>query len=245
MNEVIRQLHQRRSVRSFEDRPIGADLKSQILSAAVQAPTAGCQQLYTIIDVTSPIVKDALADSCDHQPFIAKAPMVLVFCADARKWYDAYVLAGCSPRAPGAGDLLLAVDDALIAAQNAVTAAWSLGIGSCYAGDIMENAEMQREILKLPEYVFPAALAAFGYPTPQQAERAKPQRCDMDLIVHENAYRRLDGGELRRMVSKSCSDENFEEWMRAFCARKYDSGFSREMTRSVRRWLEEFAFTGE
>ena len=27
--------------------------------------------------------------------------------------------------------------------------------------------------------------------------------------------------------------------MRAFCARKYDSGFSREMTRSVRRWLEE------
>ena len=64
--------------------------------------------------------------------------MVLIFCADCRKWYEAFQAAGCKPRLPGAGDLMLAVSDAMIAAQNAVTAAWSLGIGSCYIGDIME-----------------------------------------------------------------------------------------------------------
>lgn len=244
MSDTISELAARISVRAFDGTPLSAAERAAILSSAVQAPSAGCQQLYTILDITDAGIRAHLADLCDHQPFVAKAPMALVFCADAKKWYDAFALAGCHPRKPGAGDLLLAADDALIAAQNAVTAAWSLGIGSCYAGDIMENAEMQREILGLPEYVFPAALAAFGYPTPQQAEREKPQRCDMNLIVHENAYRRLDDGELRRMVSKNCSDENFGEWMRAFCARKYDSGFSREMTRSVRRWLEEFAYTG-
>ena len=46
-----------------------------------------------------------------------------------------------SPREPDVGDLLLAVSDANIAAQNAVTAAEAMGIGSCYIGDIMENAE--------------------------------------------------------------------------------------------------------
>ena len=50
---------------------------------------------------------------------------------------------GCDPRRPGEGDLLLATADAAIAAQNAVTAAWSLGIGSCYIGDVMENCEKQ------------------------------------------------------------------------------------------------------
>ena len=77
--------------------------------------------------------------------------MALVFCADCRKWLSFYREAGLTPRKPGTGDLLLAVEDALIAAQNAVTAAESLGIGSCYIGDVMENAEEMKELLKLPD----------------------------------------------------------------------------------------------
>ena len=117
---------------------IPEEMKDMILEAAMQAPTAGCQQLYTILDITDQNLKEALAESCDHQPFIAKAPMVLVFCADCKKWYDAYLEAGCKPRKPDVGDLMLAVTDTAIAAQNAVVAAESFGIGSCYIGDIME-----------------------------------------------------------------------------------------------------------
>ena len=101
MNEIIKSLYDRKSVRVFEDRPIPADMKKTILEMAAQAPSAGCQQLYTIIDVTDQAIKDALADFCDHQPFIAKADMVEVFCADCKKWYDAYIEAGCSPRHHG------------------------------------------------------------------------------------------------------------------------------------------------
>ena len=192
MNEITRSLHQRKSVRAFLDRPIDQKEKNAILQAAVQAPTAGNQQLYTILDITDPALKEALAVSCDNQPFIAKAPVVLVFCADCKKWYDAYQMAGCSPREPGVGDLMLAVTDTAIAAQNAVTAAESLGIGSCYIGDIMENCQIQRELLSLPEYVFPAVMLVLGYPTKQQQERPKPARCPMKQIVHENGYRSMD-----------------------------------------------------
>ncbi|OUP04880.1 nitroreductase [Anaerofilum sp. An201] len=240
MNPILQSLYARKSVRAFEDRPIPEELKQQILEAAVQAPTAGNQQLYTILDITDPLLKQALSITCDHQPFIAKAPMVLIFCADCKKWLDAYREAGCTPRAPGAGDLLLAVTDAAIAAQNAVVAAESLGIGSCYIGDVMENCERQRELLHLPDYVFPAAMLVFGWPTRQQRERPKPARCPMEQIVHANAYRCMDGQELRAMLAGRTGAQGFEDWCAAFCARKYDSDFSREMTRSVEEYLHQF-----
>ena len=77
---------------------------------------------------------------------------------------------------------------ATIAAQNAVVAAESMGIGSCYIGDIMENCEAQRELLHLPDYVVPVGMLIFGYPTDQQKSRPKPERVEQKYIVHENGY---------------------------------------------------------
>ena len=242
MNETIRQLIGRKSVRVFEDREIDEPIIQEILTAAVNAPTAGNQQLYTILRITDPEIKTKLSESCDHQPFIAEGKLVLVFCADCLKWYQAFRTAGCDPREPGVGDLLLAVDDAMIAAQNAVTAAESHGIGSCYIGDIMENIETQREILALPEYVFPAALLVFGYPNEQQKARKKPERVPMEFIVQENTYRPHSPEELRRMFADRCGKTGFEDWMRAFCERKFNSDFSREMTRSVTAALKAFKY---
>lgn len=240
MNETIKSLIDRKSVRVFEDREISEEAVQQILLAAVNAPTAGNQQLYTILRITDEAVKRQLADSCDHQPFIAEGKLVLVFCADCLKWYNAFLSGGCEPRKPGVGDLLLAVDDALIAAQNAVVAAESMGIGSCYIGDIMEACETQRQILGLPRYVFPAALLVFGYPTEQQKSRKKPVRAKMEYIVQENRYHVHTDAELRDMLMKNATPETYDGWLKAFCNRKYNSDFSREMTRSVTEFLKEY-----
>lgn len=90
MNEILKSLHGRKSVRVFEERKIPASIKREILLAAMAAPSAGNQQLYTILDITDQSIKNRLAVTCDNQPFIAKAPMVLIFLADCQKWYDAY-----------------------------------------------------------------------------------------------------------------------------------------------------------
>lgn len=241
MNTVITQLFDRKSVRVFEDKEITKEEKQLILEAAAMAPTAGNQQLYTILDITDQELKEKLVDTCDHQPFIASAKMVLIFCADCKKWYDAFLTSGCEPRKPGAGDLLLAVNDAVIAAQNAVVAAHSLGIGSCYIGDIMENCEEQRALLQLPKYVFPTAMLVFGYPTQQQLERKKPERINMKHLVHENGYRSMDAEELEAMFAKNAVNREYSDWMQAFCNRKYNSDFAREMSRSVAEYLKDFA----
>lgn len=239
-NEVVKNLFERKSVRIFEDRPISPEDRLTILQAACQAPTAGNQQLYTILDITEPALKKRLSVTCDNQPFIADAPLVLLFCADCQKWYDAYRYAGCTPRHPSAGDLMLAVEDSSLAAQNAVTAAWSLGIGSCYIGDIMEHCELHRELFQLPPYVFPAVMLVLGYPTARQRERIKPARCPLDSIVMENTYRKMDRDALYQMFSHKSGQQSYEDWMTAFCNRKYNSDFSREMGRSVREYLKEF-----
>lgn len=239
-NPVIQSLFDRKSVRVYEEREIEPEKKQLILEAACQAPSAGNQQLYTIIDITDQKLKEKLSVTCDNQPFIAKAPLVLIFCADAQKWYDAYRSCGIDARKPESGDILLAMEDAAIAAQNGVTAAESLGIGSCYIGDILENCEQHRELLGLPDYVIPAVMVVFGYPTKQQKERKKPERTAMQYIVHENRYRQPDKEQLKGMLEHNAPAGNYEAWLRAFCHRKYMSDFSREMSRSVKAYLEKF-----
>jgi hypothetical protein len=104
----------------------------------------------------------------------------------------------------------------------------------------MENAETQRELLGLPEYVFPAAMLVFGYPTEQQLRRPKPERADLKYIVCENRYEALTPEATEEMFTPRCAGKSYTDWMRAFCDRKYNSDFSREMTRSVKVFLEAF-----
>ena len=234
-NETLNLLLRSKSVRVFEDREITAEEKEAIFLAAMAAPTAGNQQLYTILDITDPAIKEKLADTCDHQPFIAQAKMVLIFCADVRRWVDLFEEAGAVPRRPGPGDLMLACADACIAAQNAVVAAQSLGLGSCYIGDIIENFEYHRDLLKLPEHVVPAAMVCFGYPTEQQLRRQKPARFKAEDLVHENGYDIDKSEALPWMVMERqvLSDDEVPLWLRNLARRKWDSEFSKEMNRSA------------
>ena len=110
----------------------------------------------------------------------------------------------------------------------------------CDIGDIMENCEEQRKLLQLPEYVFPAVMIVFGWPTKQQMKRKKPERCEQKHIVHENTYRNMEGDELREMFAYKCKNSTYEEWCSAFCNRKYNSDFSKEMSKSVKEYLEQF-----
>ena len=245
MTLVIDQLWERKSVRVYEDRPIDGDVKKAILESALQAPTAGNMALYTILDITDPEIKLALSKSCDNQPFIATAPMVLIFCADYRRWYDVFCRYEDEVRKPDVGDMFLAQADALIAAQNAVVAAHSLDLGSCYIGDITENFEYHRQLLNLPQYVVPAAMLCFGYPTQQQMHRQKPARFSMEDMVHENGYQAEKAAQMPRMLAEQTGrkGEALADWIRRFCKRKWNSEFSQEMSRScaemVRFWKEE------
>ena len=244
MNEVLTQLHARKSVRVFTDQPVAQDVKQAVLEAALQAPTAGNMSLVTILDITDPSIKAALAKSCDNQPFIATAPMVLIFCADYQRWYDVFCKHCEEVRLPQEGDLFLAQADAIIAAQNAVVAAHSLGLGSCYIGDITENFEFHQKLLNLPKYAVPSAMLCIGYPTEQQTNRPKPPRFTVADLVHQNGYdpEKADMDAML-MERNDIPEEELGDFVRRFCNRKWNSEFSCEMSRScaqiIRSWCRE------
>jgi nitroreductase len=245
MNDVIEQIKNRKSMRVYENIPIPEKAKNEILNAAFEAPTAGAMMLYSILDITDEELKKKLAITCDNQPFIAKAPLVLIFLADYQRWYDAFCYEDCNPRKPGEGDILLACADAIIAAQNTVVAAESLGIGSCYIGDILENCEAVRELLNLTDYVLPAAMVVYGYPSEAQKNRRKPARFEKKFIVFNNKYQRLtkeEHSQMQRIRNEkdSLPGKDTGEDIKALCNRKYMSDFSLEMNRSAREYLKKF-----
>jgi FMN reductase (NADPH)/FMN reductase [NAD(P)H] len=226
----------------------------------MRAPTAGNMMLYTIIEVEDQALKDQLAVTCDNQPFIAKAPYLLLFLADYQRWYDYYLAAGVAQiceqrglemRRPAEGDMLLACCDALIAAQSAVIAAESLGIGSCYIGDILERWEIHRDLFQLPPYVLPVTLICFGYPTEEQAARAQPTRFAQQFIVHRDHYQRLDPPALEEMfrprneqlLAHGSRKDGIQNAGQFNFLNKFSAEFSVEMSRSVRAMLE--SWTGQ
>ncbi|WP_026881896.1 nitroreductase family protein [Clostridium akagii] len=245
MNEVLEQIKNRKSIRIFEDKLIEDNIKKEIFNAAFEAPTAGGMMLYSIINVTEEILKNKLSLICDDQSFIAKAPLVLIFLADYQRWYDSFEFEGCKPRKPGQGDILLAYSDAVIAAQNTVVAAESLGIGSCYIGDIIEKCEDLTELLDLPEYVIPAAMVVYGYPTEAQKNRKKPARFQEQYMVFENKYHSLSREEHIQMHGErnkkaGFPNKNISKNIMELCKRKYMSDFSLEMNRSAAGYLKKF-----
>ena len=255
MNQILELLSKRKSVRVYERKKISQEARDTILTATMRAPTAGNMMLYSIIEVKDQIAKDQLVKTCDNQPFIAKAPFVLLFLADYQRWYDYYHVSGVEQhcrkkgiamRQPQEGDLFLACCDALIAAQTAVIAAESLGIGSCYIGDIMENYQKHKALFKLPRYVFPITLVCFGYPTRRQQERVLTQRFDKKFILFEDHYRRLGKEAFEdmfrerqtQMFGKRDVVKGTRNVGQMMYQKKFDSEFAHEMNRSVQAMLQ-------
>jgi FMN reductase (NADPH)/FMN reductase [NAD(P)H] len=256
-NPTLDLIHKRRSIRLYDPTPLSEQEKDAILSATLRAPTAGAMMLYTIIEVEDQALKDRLAETCDHQAFIASAPWLLLFLADYQRWMDLYTAAGCEsraaelgidPRQPGVGDLFLAFMDAMIAAQTAVIAAESLGIGSCYIGDIIEQWEAHQALFNLPRYTFPSALLCFGRPAKEPPGPPVP-RFERRFIVHKNAYRRFGPQELDelhlpfgvRSLAYKEYPNGAQNIAQANYLRKFTADFSIEMTRSVKEILKNWS----
>ncbi|MGL5380328.1 nitroreductase family protein [Clostridium sp.] len=256
MNKVLEVLKNRSSLRKYKDEKISKDDLDLILEGAMRAPTAGNMMLYSIIKVEDYEKKLTLSKTCDNQPFIATAPVVLIFLADLQRWFDYYehsnVREYCIKNnkefeTPDEGDLLLAIQDAMAAAQNAVIAAESLGIGSCYIGDIIEHYEIHKELFNLPPWAAPISMLCLGYKEENINNDIK-DRFNSKYIVFDEKYNRLSGEDFEEMYKgkeKLVLENNVykaENYGQLIYGRKTGAEFSKEMERSskliIKTWVE-------
>ena len=248
---VLSCIEARSSTRRFDaDVDITQGQRDAVLHAASRAPSAGAMMMYSIIDVREQATRDRLAVLCDNQPMIAKAPWALVFVVDYCKWIDLFEYAGCLDDAfaresgcvhrshPGLGDFA-------IAAQNAVIAAEAVGLGTCYIGDVIENAEAVRALLDLPPHTVPLSMLILGVPRKRRPATPHPT---VNLVMSER-YRRADAETLDAQVRemdamfRPHADEAGAR-VRDIYKRKHTSSFMAEMSRSMELWLKNWVGEG-
>jgi len=251
-NQTLELIKNRRTIRTYDPKPLTQDEIDAIVQGAMRAPTAGKMMFYSIIQVTDQKLKDRLVVTCDNQPHIAKAPLVLLFLADMQRWWDYFkvckVKEMCQERSidfqtPQESDLLLASCDALIAAQNAVIAAEALGIGSCYIGDIMENYETHREMFDLPRWVFPITLLCFGYPKGDKNKIPLTSRFPQKFIHFTNKYAKLSEQDFTEMLENERGRMHIKDAQNLgqnLYLAKLGADYSLEMRRSVKIALKEW-----
>ncbi|MFW9818668.1 MAG: nitroreductase family protein, partial [Candidatus Thorarchaeota archaeon] len=88
LNNVIKLINNRCTLRAYDPTPLSQEEIDIIVHSAMRAPTAGNMMFYSIIEVKDQKKKEKLVKTCDNQPHIAKAPLVLIFLADMQRWYD-------------------------------------------------------------------------------------------------------------------------------------------------------------
>ena len=240
MNEVIKLLKSHTSIRKFNETEITDEQIQHIIESAMQGATAGNMMAYSIIKIRSKDTLLKLSKSCDNQPFIADADAALLFVADSYKWHKFYEQRKITEtfpdyKGPSISDFILGVEDGMIAAQNAVIAAESLGIGTCYIGDIMENHEYHKELFNLPKHTMPIALVVMGnYDTKPQIR----ERFDKSYVVFDETYPTITEDFINNMFSKEESKD--KDFATKFYKRKMDAPFFKEMIRSIKLYLSEW-----
>jgi len=226
-------LMKRRSVRSFEDRPVPDDVVGKLVDAANNAPT-GCNiQPLSIVTVQEAGGRAKLGRMIKRQPWVKNAPLSMIFCLDfwrLKRWAE---LSGVDFRGNDAlSHFLLGYADVMCAAQTVVILAESLGLGSVYVGRVPYVADEAREYFGMPTYVFPIMLLCLGYPktVPRNVPKLRPA-----VTRHKERYRPLNDDEVRNAFDEKYGsfDENAERYFERVLVEAVEAGEQGEG-----RWLE-------
>lgn len=187
----------RRSIRTYEDRPVPPDLLERVLAAAAQAPSPHHSVPWRLAVLTGPEAKAALADAMgakwradllgdglgaaeievelekSHRRLTASPVVVVgsVYPEQLDEYPDA---------ARQQAETLMAAHSLGAALQNVMLAAHANALASCWMCAPVFCSEVVREALGLPSHLIPHAIVTIGYPARPPRPR---ERASVDQIV--------------------------------------------------------------
>ena len=176
MNEVIKQLQNRRSVREFTGETIKEEDLKTILATAQRAANSVNGQQTSLIIIKDKEKLEKIAELCGGQKHITQAGAFVFVLVDFHRGVYAANSVGKRNIGPKSADgLLVGAVDAGIMVNALQTAAHSLGYGTTVIGAIRKATKEFIKMLELPEYVFPIVGTTIGVPVERQLTRVKPR----------------------------------------------------------------------
>jgi nitroreductase len=232
----------RRSILKFKDDDVSSDTLDQVLQAALRASGPGGtlkggyrgSQPLSIIVVRDRARRAQLNELlCEgRRPCMEQAPVALVFCVDTHRMNRWCALGGGAPHFKGIGVLWVALRAVYTAAQNAVIAAESLGLGSQYIQEIVWQPYTTLGFFQLPPQVLPVAMLMMGYP--EERPQLAPT-LPLEAVVHREVYSDPSDEELV---------EYFQDWLSSL---PEDSKLRRHMeskdVTTLAQWVSLLTYT--
>ena len=188
---VIDQLLAHRSVRGFLDKPLAGGTLELLVAAAQSASSSSNLQAWSVVAVEDAGRKARLSAIAGGQAHMRQAPLLLVWVADLSRLDRVAERRGDVADANRFTELfLVAAIDAALAAQNAVIAAESLGLGTVYIGALRNRVDQVAAELILPPRSFAVFGLCVGHPDPARPASIKP-RLPQSAVLHRETYATL------------------------------------------------------
>jgi nitroreductase len=158
----------RRSIRQFSDAPVDDQVVTELLNAAMAAPSAGNQQPWHFIVIRSHDLLDQIPKVHPHAKMVEGAQLAVLVCGDlSLEVHKGFWIQDCSA-----------------ATENLLLAANAKGLGAVWVGVYPREDRMLglRGLLGIPEQAVPFALIPIGYPLEpkEPAQRFNPERIHRD-----------------------------------------------------------------
>ena len=196
---VIEQIHKHRSIRKYKPDPIPDAVLTEILEAGIRTSSSGNMQAYSIIITSEADLRSRLSEPHLGQSMVVDAPVLLTFCADFHRMRRWLKLSDAPDNFDNYFRFMVAAIDAILVSQTVALAAESKGLGLCYLGSTLANADQIGEILQLPANVVPVVGYSLGYPAEDPDLR---DRLPAQGLVHRETYQDYSDQEIKAIYQE-------------------------------------------
>jgi nitroreductase len=222
MNPVIDLLNSHRSIRRFSGREVPQPLVEELVLAGQSASTSSFIQGCTVIQVNDADNRARLAACAGNQPYVERAPVFLVFCADMQRHRLACDMHSAGMKSGYTEQFITTTVDCALFAQNLMIAAESEGLGGVFIGGIRNRIADVAELLQLPDLVYPVFGMCLGYP--DQAPVLRP-RLPLPVVLKQDRYD--DAGDRERIAHY---DHAVREYYMTRTGGKKDTAWSEQIS---------------
>jgi nitroreductase len=170
---VMKNILERKSVRTYAKREVSEDQLNQLLKAAMAAPSARNSQPWAFVVINKREILNNLSSLLPNAKMLSEAQAAIIVCGNMEKALE------------GEGREFW-VQDCSAATQNILLAAESMGLGAVWTGAYprKEIIKTIQEALKLPEHIIPLNVIPIGW----QTGKEKPKEKYTQENIHWNGW---------------------------------------------------------
>jgi nitroreductase len=156
MDQELRIIFSRRSIREYTDQPVSEEVIKGLLQAAMAAPSASNRMPWHFVAITDRATLEALAAAHPYGKMLARAPLAIAVCGDpaASKWW---------------------VQDCSAATENVLLGVAALGLGGVWLGchGAPDRERAVARILEIPGRIRVLSLLSIGHPAETKEPRTQ------------------------------------------------------------------------